>query len=267
MAEPRTERMIAVALGGLLPLVIAMALVPLRDNIDSANVALILVAAVVIAAVFGGREAGAAGALVSAISFDFFYTRPYGQLRIASKNDVETTLLLLLVGLVVGHISTRGRGARRSAEAREGEIKRIHRVANLAARGEEAADVIMATQAELMSLLDLEDCRFEAPPFSSALPRLDRSGALTGHEFHLHPNGFALPTIGAELPVLGRGQLLGRFVLDPKPNVGVSLEQRVVAVALADQVGAVLAAPERSGTDAPGRSSKPHHHGRENSHG
>jgi hypothetical protein len=244
--------MVGVALGGLVPLAIAMVFVPLRDDIDSANVALILVTAVVGAAVFGGRQAGATAAIVSALSFDFFYTRPYGRLSIASRDDVETTLLLLLVGLLVGHIATRGRGARRSADERESEIKRIHRVANLAARGEQAADVIMAAQAELMSLLDLEDCRFEAPPFKAALPRLDRSGALTGHEFHLHDNGFALPTVGAELPVLGRGQLLGRFVLDPKPNVGVSLEQRVVAVALADQVGAVLAAPDR---------------GRENSHG
>ena len=33
---------------------------------------------------------------------------------------------------------------------------------------------------------------------------------------------------------------LGRFVLEPTPGVGVPLERRVVAVALADQVGAVL---------------------------
>jgi hypothetical protein len=252
MADDRTERIVGIAVGGLVPLIIAMAFVPLRDSIDSANMALLLVAAIVVTAVVGGREAGAAGAVVSTLSFDFFYTRPYGHLRIASRNDVETTLLLLLVGLIVGHVAARGRRARSSASAREGEIKRIQRVANLAARGEEAADVIMATQAELISLLELQDCRFEAPPFSSALQRLERSGALTGHEFHLQDGGFELPAGGAELQVLGRGQVLGRFVLDPTRGVGVSLEQRVVAVALADQVGAVLAAPER---------------GRENSHG
>jgi hypothetical protein len=252
MADDRTERVVGIAVGGLIPLLLAMAVVPLRASIDSANVALLLVAAIVVTAVFGGREAGAAGAVVSALAFDFFYTRPYGHLRIASRNDVETTLLLLLVGLVVGHVAARGRRARTSARAREGEIQRIHRIANLAARGEEAADVIMATQAELISLLDLRDCRFEAPPFSSALQRLERTGALTGREHHLQDGEFELPSGGAELPVFGRGQLLGRFVLGPTPGVGVSLEQRVVAVALADQVGAVLAAPER---------------GRENSHG
>jgi hypothetical protein len=55
--------------------------------------------------------------------------------------------------------------------------------------------------------------------------------------------GFALPSGGAELPVLGRGNVLGRFVLLPMPNTTVSIEQRVLAVAIADQVGAALAVP------------------------
>jgi hypothetical protein len=41
--------------------------------------------------------------------------------------------------------------------------------------------------------------------------------------------------------VWGLGRKLGRFVLRPTPGVGVTLEQQVVAVAIADQVGAVLA--------------------------
>lgn len=56
--------------------------------------------------------------------------------------------------------------------------------------------------------------------------------------------GFELPSDGAELQVLSRGQPVGRFVLVPKPGTGFSLDQRVVAVALADQVGAVLATPQ-----------------------
>jgi hypothetical protein len=55
-------------------------------------------------------------------------------------------------------------------------------------------------------------------------------------------DGFAFPDTGVELPVLGRGNVLGRFVLVPEPNTSVTLEQRVVAVAIADQVGAALAA-------------------------
>jgi hypothetical protein len=99
----------------------------------------------------------------------------------------------------------------------------------------------MAAQTELTALLHLRTCRFEAPPFASPLPQLERSGAIPG-ELRLRQGGFEIPSEGMELPVLGRGHLLGRFVLDPQPLTGVSLEERVVAVAVADQVGAVLAA-------------------------
>ena len=55
--------------------------------------------------------------------------------------------------------------------------------------------------------------------------------------------GLELPKEGIALPVLGRGEEVGRFVLEPTPGVGASLEERVVAVALADQVGAALVGP------------------------
>jgi hypothetical protein len=42
--------------------------------------------------------------------------------------------------------------------------------------------------------------------------------------------------------VLARGRPVGRFVLTPHPGVGVTLERRIVAVALADQVGGALGA-------------------------
>jgi hypothetical protein len=51
--------------------------------------------------------------------------------------------------------------------------------------------------------------------------------------------GFERPEEGVELPVLARGQHIGRFVLVPNPGVPVSLDQRMVAVAIADQVAAV----------------------------
>jgi hypothetical protein len=47
-----------------------------------------------------------------------------------------------------------------------------------------------------------------------------------------------LPGPELELPVQGRGRTEGRFVLTPTPGYPVSLERRVVAIAIADQVGA-----------------------------
>ena len=72
----------------------------------NANVALVLVLVVVLAAVGGGRTAGAVAAVSAALSFNFFHTVPYLTLEIDSADDVETTLLLLAVGLAVGQLAS-----------------------------------------------------------------------------------------------------------------------------------------------------------------
>ncbi len=107
--------------------------------------------------------------------------------------------------------------------------------------------MIDAASIELTHLLSLRSCRFEQPPYGEPLQRLERSGVvilpkqlITVSRMGRH--GLELPAEGVELPVLQRGREVGRFVLVPTPGEGASLEQRVVAVAVADQVGAALAA-------------------------
>jgi hypothetical protein len=71
---------------------------------------------------------------------------------------------------------------------------------------------------------------------------MERTGVVPSTE-HLYANGeFELPREGVDLPVSGSGRVLGRFVLMPTAGVGISKERRLSAVALADQVGASLAA-------------------------
>lgn len=241
------RRDVGLVLGGLAPILVGAALVGVRGHIQNANVALILVVVVVSAAAIGGRLAGATSAVVSALAFDFFHTQPYLALTIDTADDVESTVLLLAVGLLVGHITAGAMRARASAAESSLEIRRIHRVAERAARGEEVAQVLEAAQGELMALLRLQSCRFEAQPILTALPRLERGGELDQRVWRFRDGGFELPPEGVELPVYGRGQQLGRFVLEPTSGAGVSLEQRVVAVAIADQVGAALAAPSAAG--------------------
>jgi hypothetical protein len=74
------------------------------------------------------------------------------------------------------------------------------------------------------------------------LARLERNGSIDIPRHRFVRGEFALPAEGVEIPVLGRGRQFGRLVLTPEPDVGVSIEERVVAIALSDQLGAVLAA-------------------------
>ena len=54
-------------IGGLAPIAVAAVLVPLRDDVLTANLALVFVLVVVIAAAVGGRGAGALAAVISAL--------------------------------------------------------------------------------------------------------------------------------------------------------------------------------------------------------
>lgn len=239
-----TRRDVGLALGGLLPVIVAAMLVAVRGTLQNANVVLVLVVVVVFCGAIGGRAPGVVAACTSAVSFNFFHTQPYLRLTIDSANDVETTVLLLVVGLAVGHLAAGVRDARAFATT---EIRRIHRMAQFTSRGEDPTVVILAAEVELRDLLGLKGCRFEAPASLLAYPRLDESGRLDVHEHRFTREGFELPTAGVELPVYARGHQVGRFVLEPSPGVGISRERRVIAVAVADQVGAAL-----SGS-APGR--------------
>jgi hypothetical protein len=240
-------------IGGLGPIAVAALLTLVRGDVDNANLALILVLVVVLAGVIGGRGPGLVAALVTTLSYDFFLTRPYLSLSIDSADDVETTLILLVIGVVVGQIGVVARRRRSAAARGADEIARLHRVAERVANGAPVGEVMPEVCTELEGLLDLEGCTFEPPPVGPPLPRLERSGAVTGATTRRFVgDALALPPEGVEIPVLGRGHQLGRLVLDPgkEPARGVSIEERIVAIALSDQLGAAMAASEGETSEA-----------------
>jgi hypothetical protein len=216
--------------------------VPFRDDLASANGVLVFVLVVVFGAAAGTRFSGALTAVVAAMSYDFFFTKPYQSLKIENANDLGTTLLLLAIGLVVAEIVAFTRQHRARAETRSDEIQMLRRTAELVAAGTSTDDVLDTVKGELVELLSLVECRYESAPTASVLPRIERTGAVDGAHRRWLGGEFTLPGLGAEIPVVARGRDLGRLVLIPDVSVGVSLEERIVAVALVDQLGAALAA-------------------------
>jgi Domain of unknown function (DUF4118) len=223
------------------PLVVAAVLVPFRYHVVGENVALVFVVVVVFAAACGGRCSGAVAAVVSAMAYDFFFTRPYQSLKFDRAEDIGTVVVLLAISLLVAELMAIGQRSRRASRRAREDITRLYRVAGAFADGAEAEDVLRSVEAELRGLLCLEDCRFEQPPFGLSIPRMERSGAVEGGRRRWVAGQFTLPAEGVEIPVFGHGRLFGRFVLLPDWDVGVSLEERVVAIALVDVVGAALA--------------------------
>jgi hypothetical protein len=215
--------------------------VPLRDTLDTANLALILVLVVVGGAASLGRTAAAAAALVAAVAFDFFLVAPYLSMRIESADDIETALLLLVVGLLVGEIATRGRRARAHQSQSSHAIQRVRSITELVAHDAPVEEVARAVKRELIDLLGLWSCHLELPPFTWSLPRLTAGGVAELTEHHFADGAFTLPVDGVELRVDARGVEVARFILVGDPGRPISADDREVAVVLADQVGAAVA--------------------------
>src|ERR1019366_4258897 len=108
------------ATGLVAPLVVCLILLPFRDSVPNTSAALLLVLVVVGAAPAATGLAGLAAALSAGLGFDFFRPPPYESLAIFSAADVQTTLLLLGVGVAVTEIAYRGREQQAMASARLG---------------------------------------------------------------------------------------------------------------------------------------------------
>lgn len=223
------------------PIAVALLLVPSRGHLGPADDALVLVVVTVAIASRGNRGAAALAAIVSAASFDFLLTRPYGSFRISRQGDITTEVLFVAVGLLVGELAARGRRHQRAAARGHAEISRLHDLAQRIADGEEPEFVLIAVANELRELLQLQDCRFvwEQPSGKGAWIASDGTVRLNPLRWPTATAG--LPTRQVELPVRGGGKILGTFLLTPTPVAPITQEECLVAVALVDQLGAALA--------------------------
>ncbi|MCU1344069.1 MAG: Osmosensitive channel histidine kinaselike protein [Acidimicrobiia bacterium] len=227
------------AVGCVTVVAVAGLLGQVRSQLGPANVALALALIVVSAAALGGRYAGAVTGAVGALSFDFFHTQPYNHLQIDRAQDVETVVLLLLIGILAGELTHLRVRHRASAQQSDQLLDTVLSASHLASSTADVDEVWEGIKVVMSRELGLADCRFEpfgteAPP----LPRIAPTGTVplsTLKRFVGH--GFELPESGAELAVSNNGLPLGRVVLVPSQHRGVSLRERRVAVALAELLG------------------------------
>jgi len=226
----------------LVPLGLAAALIPIRGNSPSPKVALILALAVAVLAMPGNRATAIAAAVSAGLGFDLFHTRPYYTPAINRLQDVETTALLLAVGVVVGQLAARNRLNRSRAAATSYDLGRLHGVAEMVAAGLPAVDVVDAVAKELRDLLQLRDCWFDPHLAGEAGPFIERHGAVTWGVLEWGYGSMGLPAHDISLVLQHQGLPVGRFVLVPQPGVAVTTDELIAAVALGDQAAAALAA-------------------------
>lgn len=224
------------------PLAAALVLTPFRTTLANSAAALVLAAVICAVAVTGDRVAGYLATVSSAVFFDLFLTRPYESLSITSAHDIETFVALAVVGAVVTEIGCQSR-RHYAIAATEGEyLAVIHDLSDLVASGAPLPVVIETAEAALRDLLDLRRCQFERGRDRGSRPRLERTGEVEAGDVRFDVDHAGLPDGEVELAAESAGQLYGLFVMEAAHHQAISIEQRVVALAIASQVGAALAA-------------------------
>ncbi|MCT9084258.1 DUF4118 domain-containing protein [Streptomyces fulvoviolaceus] len=246
-ARPLRDRL-ALTAGLIAPFLVALTLVPFRTDLSRTNAALILVVAVVAVAALGSRTAGVLAALSAAASFArgaaaigySFLTRPYETFDITASADIETAVLLLVVGVIVSQLAVRARHLEVVTVTDAAHLSRIHRTADLAQSAGSSDTVVGHVRRELTDLLQLRACRFEYGTLMGQPPRLGKDGSVTVGRRLWDVDAAGRPEGEIELRAYGNGHYLGRFLLTPGPGPVPPLQARLVAVTLADRTGAAL---------------------------
>jgi K+-sensing histidine kinase KdpD len=248
------RRYLAILIGLAAPLALTAILVPFRTSFPNTDAALALILVVVAVAAFGSRSAGMVAAVSAAVWFDFFLTRPYERFSITRASDIETTVLILVIGVAVTEIAVWGRRQQLAATRRAGYLAGINLAAGSVAVGGSASALIDDVSHRLVRLLAVRECHFEYGVAGLGRPaRLRQDGqVVTTDQQVLAVERDGLPAT-TELLVENHGVLRGRFLLTAEPGARPTVEQRLVAVAFADQVGAALATdgPVRPGAIKP----------------
>ncbi len=238
-----TRDRLAVLAALIAPLALAAVLVPFRASFPNTDAALAMLLVVVAVAANGYRLAGVLAAVSTAVWFDFFLTQPYERFSITHRTDIETTVLLLVIGVAVTEIAVWGRRQYATASRRAGYLDGINSAAQAVAAGGSAPALIEQVTGQLTRLLSLRSCSFQYGVAGIGRPaRLQHDGLVTigQRAWNVDAEGFPSST-DTELLVESGGMFQGRFLMTPAPGARPTLEQRLLAVAFADQVGAALA--------------------------
>jgi K+-sensing histidine kinase KdpD len=236
----RDRGAVLVALSG--PFVVCVVLVPFRDSFANTNAALILVLVIVAVATSGNRVAGVLAAVSAGGWFDFFLTRPYERLTITNRTDLETTALLLVVGVGVTELAAWGRRQHALANRDAGYLAGIQAAAEVVATGRSSGELMGEVSNQLIRVLGLRACHFQYGVAGLGEPaRLRDDGRVEWQRAVWDVERKGLPVdCEIELLVENKGRLQGRFLFSAVPDSHPSMAQRLVAVTLAAQVGASL---------------------------
>ena len=232
---PVRRRVVAYVLAVVLPVVTAIALIPIR--VDHARVALlVLVLPVVLVALLGTTGPAIVAAACSVLAFDFFLAEPYYTFAIEDADEIVAAATLFVVALVVGVLNAQLVRARIRDSARRDELRNLTAFVRTVADVRDEAPLTEAACTHIASVLHLERCEWQPGGPQPSQPLLLADGNLMGRLVDLNPDRATLPEQIA-LPVRVDEAVIGYFVLTSTGREIVSFEERRTAATIAELFG------------------------------
>ncbi len=242
------QRGLWIAVAIVVPLAIGLVLVPVREQVSSANLALFMLAGAVAVAAASNRVAiSVLCAAATALAYDVFLVRPYYSVTIAAPDEVITAVLVLVVVAIVGFVSQLFRHQRTLVEQREENLGVLYQLVDQVASGAGEQSLIRTSERELAELLHADGCRFdddlnvigEDTDILDAF--IDQIGdvRIEGELWDTEHRG--LPDRQFRIPVTSGGLRFGCFLVSPRAGERAARWELIVALMIADLVGSALA--------------------------
>jgi len=107
----------------------ALGVFPLRGLLDVANIVMLFLLTVFVAAVWLGRGPAVMAAFLSVALFDFFFVPPHLSLAVADAQYLVTFAVMLAVGLITSHLTARLSERTEQALSREHDTRALYELA------------------------------------------------------------------------------------------------------------------------------------------
>jgi hypothetical protein len=242
------DRLWYLGIGPIAAILLGVALIPLREVTTASNLAFAFLALTIVVGEAGGRWAATATALASALSLNFFLTRPYSTLTIHGRDDIIAFLGLTACGLIsatLGSGRAERQAGRRQLEAVHAALRQLELGGPPESRLQEVLDSVraafpvsaLAVRDEGGSLLASagDQTRIAGvPPLVAEAEMLASAGSVRlGNPAPLPVGGLRLPLVAGRRP-LGGLDLWG----DGRP---AGRETRRALWAVARAIAAVIA--------------------------
>jgi two-component system sensor histidine kinase KdpD len=157
MNRPRPISPLFGILISVLAITLATALLlPLREHVNSTTIALVQLLGIVLVATVFPRWAALTSSILAALSFNFFFLRPYYTLTISEPENWVALFVFLAVAITVGHLSA-------TSNKRRSEAERLYKELEAAFESASEAEALRRSEKLKTALLDAVTHNFRTP--------------------------------------------------------------------------------------------------------